>query len=93
MKKRLLLVASIVCLAGAVHAGITVRYYNKDSNEYEMEAKACGSAKVIKFGKSKTTSTTIQTGCSEATVQTKCGEVILKDGDKITIKDGCITVD
>jgi len=93
MTKGLLLIASLVCIAGSVQAGLTVRYYNKDSNDYEMKAKACGSSKEIKFGKSRTASTTIQTGCDEAIVYTKCGEVTIKDGDKITIKDGCISID
>ena len=72
---------------------ITLRYYNKDSKDYEFKVKTCGSTKKVKFDKSKTSSVTIQSGCSDAVIFDKCGEVKVKTGDKITIKDGCIKID
>ncbi|GAA3618178.1 hypothetical protein [Flavivirga jejuensis] len=71
---------------------ITLRYYNKDSNDYEFKVKSCGSTTKVKFGKSRTASVTIQTGCSGAIIYDKCKEVKVKKDDKITIKDGCITI-
>ena len=72
---------------------ITLRYYNKDSKDHEFKVKTCGSTKKVKFDKSKTSSVTIQSGCSDAVIYDKCGEVKVKTGDKITIKDGCIKID
>ena len=92
MKKGLLLIGATIFLACSVHAGITLRYYNKDSNDHEMKVKTCGSSKTVEFGKSKTASVTIQTGCDDAILYTECGEITVKDGDNITIKDGCITI-
>lgn len=72
--------------------GISLRYYNKDSNSYEFKVKTCGSTTKVKFEKSKTTTVTIQTGCSDAVIYDKCKEIKVKTGDKITIKNGCITI-
>ncbi|AUP81531.1 hypothetical protein C1H87_04390 [Flavivirga eckloniae] len=72
--------------------GITLRYYNKDSKDYEFKVKSCGSTTKVKFGKSRTASVTIQTGCSDAIIYDNCKEVEVKKDDKITIKDGCITI-
>ncbi|MDO5981875.1 hypothetical protein [Flavivirga spongiicola] len=73
--------------------GITLRYYNKDSNDHEFKVKTCGSTTKIKFEKSRTSSVTIQTGCSDAIIYDNCKEIKVKKGDKITIKNGCITID
>ena len=79
-------------LATSMYAGITLRYYNKDSKNHKWDVKACGSSKSVEFGKSKTASVTIQTGCSEAVIDTDCGKITVKNGDNITIKDGCIKI-
>jgi len=92
MKKGFILIGTMIFLASSVYAGITLRYYNKDSNDHEWKVKTCGSTKTVEFDKSKTASVTIQTGCSDAVIYTDCGEVTVKDGDNITIKDGCIKI-
>lgn len=87
------LAAAMMFLASSTFAGITLRYYNKDSKTHEFKVKTCGSTKEVEFGSSRTASVTIQTGCSDAVIYTDCGEVTVKDGMKITIKDGCIKID
>jgi len=71
---------------------LPLRYQNKDSKKHEMEVKTCGSKKTVEFSSSTTGSVTIQTGCSDAIIYTECGEVKVKAGDNITIKDGCIKI-
>ncbi|MEM7040269.1 MAG: hypothetical protein AAF570_25095 [Bacteroidota bacterium] len=94
MKKRfLLLVTTFMLIAGTISAAVTVRYYNKDSKTYKFKVKMSGSTKTVEFGSSRTSSVTIQGNAEECVVYTDCGEVTLRAGDKITIKDGCITVD
>ncbi|MCI5056675.1 MAG: hypothetical protein MRY83_11235 [Flavobacteriales bacterium] len=91
MKKGIFILSVGMLFTMAANA-LTVRYYNKDSENYEFKVKCNGSTKSVEFGSSRTSSTSIQS-CSEAVIYTECGEVTVKDGDKITIKDGCITVD
>ena len=71
---------------------ISLRYYNKDSKSYEFKVKSCGRTTKVKFDKSKTTTVTIQSGCSDAIIFDKCKEIKVENGDKITIKNGCITI-
>ena len=79
-------------LVGTVaSAAVTVRYSNKDSKSYEWKAKCSGSGYTVKFKASTTGSTTIQ-GSSPCEVETPKGKVTLKGGEKITIKDGKITI-
>ena len=73
-------------------AAVTLRYYNKDSKEYTFKVKMSGSTKEVKFNKSTTSSVTIQGNATECVIICECGEVKVKAGDKIEIKDGCITV-
>ncbi len=72
-------------------AAVTVRYYNKDSKSYEWPAVCSGSKYKVKFGASRTASTTIQ-GSSPCKVKTPNGEVTLKGGEKIEIKNAKITI-
>jgi len=72
-------------------AAVTVRYYNKDSKEHTFEAVCSGSKKSVTFKGSTTSSVTIQ-GSGPCTVKTGKGDVVLKGGEKIEIKDGKITI-
>lgn len=81
----------VIFVSTVLLAGVTLRYYNKDSSNLTFDAKICGSSTTVTFGSSRTSSVTIQ-GCSKATIFTKCGKVEVNDGDNIEIKDGCIKV-
>jgi len=81
----LLLVASIA-------SAFTIDYYNKDSKKYKMEVKSNGSTQTVEFNSSTSGATSIQTSASEVEIKTECGWVKVKNGAKVTIKDGCITV-
>lgn len=81
----------LVLVATIAHAAVTVRYYNRDSKSYEMPAKCSGSSYTVKFSGSTTGSSTIQ-GSAPCVVKAPGGEVTLKGGENIEIKDGKITI-
>jgi len=76
-----------------VASAFTIKYYNKDSKNHTMEVKSNGSTQKVEFRSSTSGATSIQTSASEVEIKTSCGWVKVKDGAKVTIKDGCITVE
>lgn len=76
-----------------IASAYTIKYYNKDSKKYTMEVRSNGSTQKVEFNGSTSGSTSIQTSASEVEIKTECGWVKVKDGAKITIKNGCITID
>ena len=95
MKKLLtviILLIGLLAISTALEAAVTIRYYNKDSKSHKMEAKMSGSTKYVTFESSRTASVTIQGSATKVKIETSCGTVEVEDGDKIEIKDGCITV-
>ena len=93
MKKLFPLAAILTTLAfsATAFAYVTVSYYNKDSKKWSFEATCSGTKYTVVFDESRTSSTTIQ-GSGPCTLKTPGGDVSLKDGDKIEIKDGKITI-
>lgn len=93
MKKLMCLVLTLSMLSFTVaDVAVSLRYYNKDSVDHKFEVKTCGSKKTVTFQRSKTTTVTIQSGCREAVIYTKCGAITVKDDQNITIKNGCIKI-
>ena len=82
---------AVLLSASAALAGVTVRYYNTDSKDYAWPAVCHGSHYTVKFGHSRTASTTIQ-GSSPCVVTTPHGKVTLKGGEHIEIKNATITI-
>lgn len=58
-----------------------------------MEVKSNGSTQKVEFNSSTSGSKSIQTSASEVEIKTSWGWVKVKDGAKVTIKDGCIKVE
>lgn len=90
--KSLFLTAAFLLIANIASA-FTIKYYNKDSKNHTMEVKSNGSTQKVEFTSSTSGSTSIQTSASEVEIKTSCGWVKVKDGAKISIKDGCITIE
>ncbi|MCW3126119.1 MAG: hypothetical protein JWO03_1777 [Bacteroidetes bacterium] len=90
--KKVFLALSAIMLTASAFAGVTLRYYNEDSKDYTFKAKTCGSDKDVTFDHSRTSTLTIQSGCSDAVISTSNGDVKVKDGDKIHIKNGKVEV-
>jgi hypothetical protein len=91
MKKALVAFCLVLFSSSVALAAVTVRYYNKDSRNYVWEAVCSGSKKTVKFGASRTASTTIQ-GSGPCKVKTPHGVVVLKGGENIEIKNGKVTI-
>lgn len=93
MKSKLLsLGVALLVFAATAGAAVTLRYYNKDSKTHTFRVKISGSYTTVEFGSSRTASVTIQGGDETAIIYTNCGEVKVKQGDNIEIKDGCIVI-
>jgi hypothetical protein len=88
--KKAIIAGVALCLSANVFGAVTLRYYNKDSKSHTFKVKIDGSYKEVTFDGSKTSSLTIQGGDLEVIIYTSCGEIKLKDGANIEIKDGCI---
>ncbi len=92
MKKSILFTAVAMLFAvSSAFSAITIRYYNKDSKNHTMNVSIDGSKKTVTFESSRTSSVTIQGGATTCVIHTSCGDVTVKDGSSITVKDGCIS--
>jgi len=86
----LTLMASLLA-SSAASAAVTVRYYNRDSRDHTWSAVCSGVKTNVTFGRSQTASVTIQ-GSGPCTVRTDAGNVVLKGGEDLDIKDGKVQV-
>jgi hypothetical protein len=93
MKLKLLFLSLALIAVSSVASAFTIRYYNNDSQKYTMEVRSNGSTQKIEFSASTTSSTSVQTSASEVEIKTNCGWVKVKDGAKVSIKNGCITIE
>ncbi|MDZ4663978.1 MAG: hypothetical protein SGJ15_03815 [Bacteroidota bacterium] len=92
MKLKTLFTAAFL-LVTTIASAFTINYYNKDSKKYTMEVKSNGSTQKVEFSASTSGATSIQTSASEVEIKTECGWVKVKNGAKISIKDGCIKIE
>lgn len=93
MKLKMMFLSLAFIFLANVASAFTIKYYNKDSKNHTMEVKSNGSTQKVEFRSSTSGSTSIQTSASVVKIKTSCGWVEVEDGDKVTIKDGCITVE
>ncbi len=93
MKLKLFVSTAVFLLLANIAAAFTIRYYNKDSEKYTMEVRSNGSTQKIEFSASTTGSASVQTSASEVEIKTACGWVKVKNDAKISIKNGCITIE
>lgn len=80
-------------LVANIASAFTIRYYNNDSKKHTMEVRSNGTTQKIEFSASTTSSASVQTSASEVEIKTECGWVKVKDGAKVSIKNGCIKVE
>jgi len=92
MKFKAFILSMTFLLVSSIASAFTIDYYNKDSKNYTMEVRSNGSTQKVEFTSSTSGATSIQTSASEVEINTSCGWVKVKNGQKVVIKDGCITV-
>lgn len=93
MKLKMAFMTAAFLLLANVASAFTISYYNKDSKNHTMEVRSNGSTQKIEFNSSTSGATSVQTSASEIEIKTACGWVKVKNGAKVVIKDGCITVE
>jgi phosphoribosylformylglycinamidine (FGAM) synthase-like amidotransferase family enzyme len=93
MKLKTIILSAAFLLVANLASAFTIRYYNNDSKNHTMEVRSNGSTQKIEFTSSTTGSTSVQTSASEIEIRTECGWVKVKDGAKISIKNGCIKIE
>jgi len=89
--KKILTLSIFLLAAASTFAGTYLKYYNSDSKDYVFKVVTCGNHTEVKFDHSTTSSVTIQ-GCSDAVITTPNGDIKVKDGDKLEIKDGVVKI-
>lgn len=92
MRIKTFILSMTFLLVSSIASAFTIDYYNKDSKSYTMEVRSNGSTQKVSFNASTTGATSIQTSASEVEINTSCGWVKVKNGQKVVIKDGCITI-
>ncbi|MEC4051020.1 hypothetical protein OX284_016410 [Flavobacterium sp. SUN046] len=93
MKLKTIFFSAAFLLVASIANAFTIRYSNNDSQNYTMEVRSNGSTQKIDFSSSTTGSSSVQTSASEVEIKTSCGWVKVKDGAKISIKNGCIKIE
>jgi hypothetical protein len=91
MLRKLSLAAVFVLASTAVaHAAVTVRYHNGDSKKHTFDAVCSGSKATLVTDGNTTGTATIQ-GSGPCKVKHAGGEIELKGGEQLEIKDGKIS--
>jgi hypothetical protein len=72
-------------------AAVTVDYQNRDSKEHIFAAECSGVRSSITFRSGTTSAATLQ-GSAPCTVKTEHGDVILKGGEDVEIRNGEIKI-
>ena len=87
-----MMLAVAAFLLTSIVSAYSVPYYYKDSKTYTFKVKINGSEREITFKGSTSGTANCPPMADVAEIQSSCGWVKVKNGQKITIKDGCITV-
>jgi hypothetical protein len=92
MKLKIVFLSLAFMFIANIASAYSIRYYNKDSKTHKMEVRTNGSTKTVEFKSSTTSTASIQTSADVVEIKTSCGWIKVKNGAKITIKDGCIKI-
>lgn len=93
MKFKTLFLTTALLFVVNLASAFTIKYHNKDSKNHTMEVRSNGSTQKVEFTSSTSGSSSIQTSASEVEIKTSCGWIKVKDGAKVSIKDGCIKIE
>lgn len=92
MKAKMMLVGVGLFIANIASA-YSVPYYNNDSESHTFEVKINGSTREITFKGSTSGTAHCPPTADIAEIKTDCGWVKVKNGQKVKIKNGCITIE
>ncbi len=89
--KRLLLLLLTAGIYNSTHAQTHLKVYNDDSVNHTYTVTACGKTSTITLAHNRTGPVVIK-GCATASIATPAGPLSVKNGDKVYIKDGKLSV-
>jgi len=92
MKTRILSTVIALFFLSSMVRAYSIPYYNRDSKTHTFEVKINGSKYEITFTSSTTGTASCSPGADVAEINCACGWVTVKNGQKVEIKDGCVTV-
>lgn len=92
MKAKLLLLTFALTMVSTLASAFSVPYYNKDSKTYTFEVKINGSVREITFNGSTSGTAHCPPMADDCEIKSACGWVKVKNGQKVIIKDGCLTI-
>jgi hypothetical protein len=90
--KKLILSATLLLSSAIAFCSVTVHYENRDNKGYNMVVKIDGEYKEVKIESGSSERITIKGGNNACYFVTSCGEIEVYEGDKIVVKDRCISV-
>lgn len=93
MKAKTLALSLLFLFVTSIVSAFSVPYYNKDSKTYTFEVKINGSTREITFNASTSGTASCPPSADKCEIKTSCGWVEVKNGQKISIKIGCITIE
>lgn len=93
MKIKSMTIMLLFVMITQIVSAFSVRYYNKDSKTYKWEVKINGNIRSIEFRSSTAGTASVSLSGDKIEIKTDCGWVTVQDGDRIVIKDGCITIE
>lgn len=92
MKLKMMIFAAMLLFISTLASAYSVPYYNKDSKDYTFEVKINGSTREITFKASTSGTASCPPGADYAEIKSSCGWIKVKNGQKVQIKDGCVTI-
>jgi hypothetical protein len=92
MKAKLLMLTVVFLCLTTVASAFSVPYYNKDSKTYTFTVKINGSEREITFKGSTSGTAHCPPSADDCEIQSECGWVKVKNGQKVIIKDGCLKI-
>ena len=93
MKIKSMTIMLLFVMITQIVSAFSVRYYNKDSKTYKWEVKINGNIRSIEFRSSTAGTASVSLSGDKIEIKTDCGWVTVQDGDRIVIKDGCVTIE
>lgn len=90
MKKLYFTSLALIAISMSSFADVPFRALNQDEKALTFKVKIDGVVKEVTFESNKAAMFTIKGTATECVLITSCGEVAIKSGSSLVIKDGCV---
>jgi hypothetical protein len=89
MKKIFYTSLAIASISFSATADVPFRILNQDEKAHTLKVKIDGEIKEITLEPNKAKAFNVEGKAVECTIVTSCGDVVVKSGGSMVIKDGC----